>query len=82
LAIDGVGLKLDIRIKELILQGEQALVVEVLRQLHERDPNKQENSSIVIKQKISGKTSSGHAQVVDVKKINLSKDPEESESSL
>lgn len=27
LAIDAVGLKLDTRIKELILQGEQALVV-------------------------------------------------------
>jgi hypothetical protein len=30
-------LKLDGRIKELILQGEQALIVEVIRQLYEKD---------------------------------------------
>jgi hypothetical protein len=33
LAFDAIGLKLDTRIKELILQGEQALIVEVVRQL-------------------------------------------------
>jgi hypothetical protein len=29
-----------------------------------------------------GKSNPGHTQVVDIKKINLSKDPEESETSL
>jgi hypothetical protein len=82
LAIDTVGLKLDNRIKELILQGEQALVVEVIRQLHERDPNKEASYEVKIKAKVTGKSSSGHTQAVDVKKINLTKDPEDSESSL
>jgi hypothetical protein len=40
LAFEAIGLKLDTRIKELILQGETALIVEVLRQLRERDPDK------------------------------------------
>lgn len=40
LSFESIGLKLDPRLKELILQGEQALIVEVLRQLYERDPIK------------------------------------------
>jgi hypothetical protein len=82
LAIDSVGLKLDTRIKELILQGEQALIVEVLRQLHERDPRAGEGAKVTIRTKVSGRSKVGHTQAVDVKKINLSKDPEDSESSL
>lgn len=40
LAFESVGLKLDVRLKELILQGEQALIVEILRQLYDRDLTK------------------------------------------
>ena len=35
-----IGLKLETRIKDLILQGEQALIIEVLRQMSDKDPAK------------------------------------------
>jgi hypothetical protein len=66
---------MDPRIKELILQGEQALIVEVVRQLHERDETKEEDNKISIRMKSSMRVK-GHPQAVDIKKINLSKDPE------
>lgn len=72
---------MDPRIKELILQGEQALIVEVVRQLYERDENKDANNKVSIRMKSSMRVK-GHTQAVDIKKINLSKDPEESETSL
>lgn len=72
---------MDPRIKELILQGEQALIVEVVRQLYERDENKEANNKVSIRMKSSMRVK-GHTQAVDIKKINLSKDPEESETSL
>jgi len=52
-----------------------------LRQLHDRDTLKSEEK-IVIRAKTVGGNKTGHAQAVDVKRINLSKDPEEAESSL
>lgn len=56
--------------------------MEVLRQLHERDPNKNESFDVKIRPKVTGKNTVNHTQAVDVKKINLTKDPEDSETSL
>lgn len=81
MAFDAIGLKLEARIKELILQGEQALVVEVVRQLFERDEHRGAAGHVTVRMR-SGERRRGQAQAVDIKKINLSKDPEESESSL
>lgn len=81
LAFDAIGLKLETRIKELILQGEQALVVEVLRRLYERDEHRPEGK-IAVRMRSAERHKAGKAQAVDIKKINLTKDPEESESSL
>ena len=69
---------MDTRVKDLILGGEQALIVEVVRQLRERSGEVIE--PITIRSR-AGKLK-GRTQAVDVKKINLNKDPEESESSL
>lgn len=81
LAFDAIGLKLDTRIKELILQGEQALIGEVVRQLYERDEHRPPPAKLTVRMRSAGRQR-GQTQAVDIKKINLSKDPEESESSL
>jgi hypothetical protein len=46
-------LQFDNRIKDLILQGETALISEVVKQLYERDDNKNEREmkQIIIKRK-------------------------------
>ena len=40
LSFDSLNIQFDPRIKDLILQGENALIVEVVKQLCERDENK------------------------------------------
>jgi hypothetical protein len=42
LCFDDLRLQFDPRIKELILQGELALITEIIRQLYERDENRDE----------------------------------------
>jgi len=42
LCFDDLRLQFDPRIKELILQGELALIAEIIRQLYERDENRDE----------------------------------------
>jgi len=42
LCFDDLRLQFDPRIKELILQGELALITEIVRQLYERDENRDE----------------------------------------
>ena len=42
LCFDDLRLQIDPRIKELILQGELALITEIIRQLYERDENRDE----------------------------------------
>ncbi len=42
LSFDDLRLQFDPRIKELILQGELALIAEIIRQLYERDENRDE----------------------------------------
>lgn len=37
LAFDEIGLKIDNRVKDLILQGEHAFIAEVVKQLYERE---------------------------------------------
>ncbi len=44
LCFDDLRLQFDPRIKELILQGELALITEIIRQLYERDENRDEKS--------------------------------------
>jgi hypothetical protein len=57
------------------------LIVEVIRQLYEKDEQRDVSAKITVRMKSSSRAR-GHTQVVDIKKINLTKDPEESESSL
>ena len=74
LALESVDLKMDTRIKELILKGELALIVELVRQLHERDEQKGKDNnkaSIRIRQSVKAPKQ----QHFDIKKLNLSKDP-------
>jgi hypothetical protein len=42
LSFEDLRLQFDNRIKDLILQGETALITEVVKQLYERDDNKNE----------------------------------------
>jgi len=58
------------------------LIVEVLRQLQQLEPEKNEYSQLPIRQKTNSNPRRTGSQAVDVKKINLNKDPLESESSL
>ena len=48
-------MQFDSRIKDLILQGENALIVEILKQLYERDENKnvEEMKNVKIMEKMS-----------------------------
>lgn len=48
-------MQFDTRIKDLILQGENALIVEIIKQLCDRDDHKNEKSmkAVVIKDKSS-----------------------------
>ena len=71
IAFEAIGIKMDGRVKDLILGGEQALIVEVVRQLRERSGEVTE--PISIKSKLGKQRV--HTQAVDVKKINLAKDP-------
>lgn len=74
MALSEVGLSFDARIKELILQGEEALIVEVVKQLYERDDNKTEHSKVSIRSRIIAKNKG--SQVFDAKKIDFKKNPE------
>jgi hypothetical protein len=65
---------MDGRIKELILQGEQALIVELVRQIYERDGNKPDNNKSSIRIKQGAKL--GSKQTVDMKKLDMSKNPD------
>jgi hypothetical protein len=53
LSFEELRLQFDNRIKDLILQGETALISEVVKQLYERDDNKNEREmkQIIIKRK-------------------------------
>jgi hypothetical protein len=53
LSFEDLRLQFDNRIKDLILQGETTLISEVVKQLYERDDNKNEREmkQIVIKRK-------------------------------
>ena len=74
-------MQFDHRIKELILQGETSLIVEIIKQLYDRDEKKnhEEMMRIPIMQKNkAGRTSKHDGKAVDLKRMNLQKDPEES----
>lgn len=80
-------MRFDARIKDLILQGETALVVEVVKQLYEKDSKKDEAAikKIVVLERAGNKSEksanvkpAGKGNTVDIKKINLQKDPEDS----
>lgn len=77
--MDEYGVKIDSRIKELILQGEHALVVDLIGKLYEKDESKEDVEQIAIKRKVIGKKA---VQAVDVKRIDMTRDPEDSESAL
>lgn len=68
-------MKVDSRIKDLILQGEHALVVDLIGKLYERDEFKEDVEQITIKRKVIGKKI---VQTVDVKRIDMTRDPEDS----
>lgn len=53
LSFEDLRLQFDNRIKDLILQGETTLISEVVKQLYERDDNKNEREmkQIIIKRK-------------------------------
>jgi hypothetical protein len=83
-------MQFDQRIRDLILQGESALIPEILKQLYDRDEHKDEKSmkTIIINQKtllnkseIKSKNPT-KSNTLDIKKVNLQKNPGESESSL
>ena len=73
LALADIGLNPEVRLKELILQGEKAIITEIVKQLHDHDRSQFEASNITIKSKPSARQK-GFA--VDVKKINFNKTPE------
>lgn len=75
MALDAYGVKVDSRIKDLILQGEHALVVDLIGKLYERDEFKEDVEQITIKRKVIGKKI---VQTVDVKRIDMTRDPEDS----
>ena len=82
LCFEDLRMQFDSRIKDLIIQGEYALIPEILKQLFERDENKNEKEmkNIVINEKSSSRVDSkGRTQpksnTLDVKRINLQKDP-------
>jgi len=54
LSFDDLRMQFDNRIKELILNGENSLISEIVKQLYEKDDNKNtgEMKKIVIKQKV------------------------------
>ena len=83
-------MQFDSRIKDLILQGESALIVEILKQLYERDENKniEDMKNVKILEKMSveklEKTVKNPTKPssLDIKKINMQKNPDDAESSL
>jgi|JI9StandDraft_2_1071091.scaffolds.fasta_scaffold158127_1 hypothetical protein len=83
-------MQFDQRIRDLILQGESALIPEILKQLYDRDENKDEKEmkTVLINQKTLLNKSDVKSKIavksntLDIKKINPQKDPGESESSL
>lgn len=90
LCFDDLRMQFDQRIRDLILQGESALIPEILKQLYDRDEHKDEKTmkGIIINQKtllnkseIKSKNP-GKLNTLDIKKVNLQKNPLESESSL
>ena len=84
-------MQFDGRIKDLILQGETALILEIVKQLADKDASKDDEAmkKIVVLERAGNKSEKNvsvrggaKGNTVDIKKINLQKDPEESESSL
>jgi hypothetical protein len=76
-------LQFDPRIKDLILQGESALIAEIIKQLYDRDDNKDEKrmKTLLINQKpllskSEAKTKSiMKSNTLDIKRINTQKNP-------
>lgn len=79
-------MQFDPRIKNLILQGESALITEIVKQLFDRDENKDEKGmkSVTINEKpkavaqLNGKIAPVKNNTLDIKKINLQKNPDDS----
>ena len=86
LSFDDLRVQFDQRIRDLILQGEHSLIPEILKQLFERDENRDERGmrAVKVEKRISeAKASSAvKSTTLDIKKINPKKDPADSESSL
>ena len=85
MCFEELRLQFDNRIRELILQGEHSLIPEILKQLYERDEHRDEKEMrlVQINEKPAVKAqSSPKAHTLDVKRINLQKNPADSESSL
>lgn len=76
-------MQFDQRIRDLILQGESALIPEILKQLYDRDEHKDDKTmrAIIINQKtllnkseIKSKNPA-KSNTLDIKKVNLQKNP-------
>lgn len=82
LCFDDLQLQFDPRIKDLILQGEGALIPEIIKQLYDRDDNKDEkrmrelvvNQKTLAKSEVKNKTL-GKQNTLDIKRINTQKNP-------
>lgn len=63
-------MQFDNRIKELILNGEYALITEIVKQLYEKDDNKNlpEMKKIVLRQKVQEKKQTKQAAMNSSKK--------------
>jgi hypothetical protein len=81
----------DTKIKDLILQGEGALVVEILKELHDKDENQDEASKASVKipdnRKQGIKTDqqappAPKGAALDLRKVDLQKTPEQAKSCL
>jgi hypothetical protein len=83
-------MQFDTRIRDLILQGESALVAEIIKQLYDRDEHKDEKGmkAVPLVSKAQAAKTDAKAKAtqksntLDIKRINVSKNPDESESSL
>lgn len=76
-------MQFDPRIKDLILQGECALIPEIIKQLYDRDENKDEKrmKALLINQKpLLNKSEAKSKSIIksntlDIKRINTQKNP-------
>ena len=83
-------MQFDGRIKDLIFQGENALIIEIMKQLSERDENKDTRAmdNVRLSEKVNpGKAEKTQKNIskpssLDIKKINLQRNPDDSDSSL